>query len=379
MSNKLNILYDGNHYCFKCVSVYEGIDGKKLFQLEKERESFLRLLTYNFLSEIYKFKGVIDKIIFVRDSKSWRYNFYDEYKSNRELKPDINWDNFQIVVNEFYKILSDLNIIVSRVEEAEGDDMIFGWVNYFKNNNESCVILSSDRDLLQLLYHVNNNFCIQYDSRYSTIFGLDSFNTQITKERIDKIVDIFSISDDVYTSDIDSDIKKTITALFKKGNKFISIDVNQFVLEKILKGDKGDTVPAAYSIVKNKKTYGIGDKSLGIICELLKNNNITLNKILDESAIDPTANIIYDFFSNKKSKVPIEKDCTLDDVIKNIKRNIKIMYLSDKTIPQDLLSRMNESINSIESKEIDFRKMVSTDVILEKYITVNKMTYAKLF
>jgi len=103
---------------------------------------------------IKKFKVDKSNVFFLRDgSQIWRYKFYKDYKSNRQLAepndlkapgPVFKWTNENCLTD--YKVIRD--------DEAEADDLAYILVNYLKGiTNDSCdiTIITGDKDFVQLL------------------------------------------------------------------------------------------------------------------------------------------------------------------------------------------------------------------------------------
>lgn len=337
---KFNLIIDGNGFMHKCISLHDGISGKKMFFPEKETKKVEKILYTTFLSEINKFKPFIDKIVLVQDSRSWRYEFYEKYKGNRKVKEDIHWDNYVTVYTNFYKKLESSGVILSKIDSAEGDDLIYSWVNKFKIENEPTVILASDRDLLQLLGFNRNWFSILIDSRSETIFGTKTFYEKLDKKHeYDKIVSFFDISKPD-EDEIDDNLKATIKSLLKKGYKFTPVDIDKFLFRKILEGDSGDNIKSAFHVLKNEKTYGIGEKSLDILTETFSKNSFSFNDFYDLKKINVISEVVYKYMK----KIDKQDLVTKEDVINNINLNLKLMVLNDKFIPQNLQDNMNSDI-----------------------------------
>ena len=98
-----------------------------------------------------------DHVVFCLEGRSWRKDFYEPYKANRQVARDkmtvteseedkIFWEIF----DEFKDFVTDkTNCTVMRHHELEADDLIAGWVQAHPNDNH--VIISTDGDFAQLI------------------------------------------------------------------------------------------------------------------------------------------------------------------------------------------------------------------------------------
>lgn len=108
-----------------------------------------------------------NKIIIACDSKvNWRKDLFPYYKYNRKKSRDnsnIDWskifENFEIIKDEIKQVFKHYKTI--EVEGAEADDIIYCTAKYCYNRNEKLLIISSDKDLVQLQKYNNIK---QFDS-----------------------------------------------------------------------------------------------------------------------------------------------------------------------------------------------------------------------
>jgi 5'-3' exonuclease len=107
------------------------------------------------------------KVILVFDEKgSWRYDVYDRYKESRKAFKEnsvVDFEKFYPVFNGFRDDIKEFfsNIYVISGSKCEGDDIIAVLVRQiFAKNGDEVTIISSDRDMNQLL-SLNN--VKQYD------------------------------------------------------------------------------------------------------------------------------------------------------------------------------------------------------------------------
>jgi 5'-3' exonuclease len=98
-----------------------------------------------------------DHVVFCLEGRSWRKDFYEPYKRNRQVARDkmtvteseedtVFWEIF----DEFKNFVSEkTNCTVMRHPQLEADDLIAGWVQSHPNDNH--VIISTDGDFAQLI------------------------------------------------------------------------------------------------------------------------------------------------------------------------------------------------------------------------------------
>ena len=98
-----------------------------------------------------------DHVVFCLEGRSWRKDFYEPYKRNRQVARDkltvqeseedtAFWEIF----DEFKNFVTEkTNCTVMRHPQLEADDLIAGWVQ--AHPNDSHVIISTDGDFAQLI------------------------------------------------------------------------------------------------------------------------------------------------------------------------------------------------------------------------------------
>lgn len=132
----------------------------------KVEEDLLRHMVLNSLrSYNVKFrKEYGDMIIACDDRKFWRREIFPYYKANRKKardKSDIDWTS---VFEAMHKIREELKEYfpyrVIQADGAEADDVIGTLVEKFGNTSEKILILSGDKDFIQLQTYMN---VTQYD------------------------------------------------------------------------------------------------------------------------------------------------------------------------------------------------------------------------
>ena len=151
----MNILFDGNYLFHKTFSVfstyYKGQDLGEVLRDEEKKQVFIRKLVIEICHTVRSFDDV-EKVIVVFDTHSWRYNFYPDYKYALTRVRDDYYKEFIRVLDEFEQFLRKKGVIVSRVEGAEGDDLMYIWSVYFDAVcGEELLIVTGDSDIRQIM------------------------------------------------------------------------------------------------------------------------------------------------------------------------------------------------------------------------------------
>lgn len=106
---------------------------------------------YGFLNVLLKYldseKPDYVAVAFDKKGRAVRKSEYEEYKANRRPMPD----SLQVQIPYVREILNALNITILEHEGYEADDVIGTLVNRFKDQDLEIVIITGDRDTLQLL------------------------------------------------------------------------------------------------------------------------------------------------------------------------------------------------------------------------------------
>jgi len=103
-----------------------------------------------------KFKKEYGEIVLATDSRSWRKDYYPEYKANRKTsreKSDMDWtEAFRIITMIREEIKENFPYKVVHIEGCEADDIIGTLVEntHEFGNYENVLIVSSDKDFVQL-------------------------------------------------------------------------------------------------------------------------------------------------------------------------------------------------------------------------------------
>lgn len=254
-------------------------------------ENLLRHMILNTIrSNNVKFKDEYGELVIACDDrKYWRREVFPYYKANRKKareKSDIDWNT---VFNSLNKIREELKTFfpyrVIQVEGAEADDVIGSLVQEFGNTSEKILILSGDKDFMQLQAYMNVK---QYDP-----------------------------------------VRK----------KFLTTnDPDRFVREHIMKGDLGDGIPNFLSpdncLVVGVRQRPLGQKKLDVwanlkpaeFCDEGMLRNYMRNQQLVDLTYIPEAiklNVIEEYNSQSNKSRKHIFNYFMENKLKNLLENIQ--------------------------------------------------------
>jgi 5'-3' exonuclease len=226
------ILIDLNQVCI--ANILQEI--KQLKKIEPLLVKHMILSTLLFYRR--KFRDQYGDLVICCDSKkSWRRDIFPFYKANRKstrAKDDIDWNGIFEVINSITQDLkSKFPYAVISVDQAEADDII-GVLskNYYRN--EKIMIVSSDKDFLQLQKYYSVE---QYSPTQKKLLQSSS-PYQYLKEHIMKGdrgdgIPNFLSDDDTYVTD-----KRSKKILKTKLEAWKNLDPTEFCNEKMMRGWK---------------------------------------------------------------------------------------------------------------------------------------------
>ncbi len=335
MQAKYALILDGNYILNKNVfsldrmkSLYGGLPISLVANFRKYTN--MRGFEYNF---------------FISDSKlpSWRKALYSDYKGKRHKSEDIDWKYVYDIYGTFKQTLvdEDKSIVLER-DHIEGDDWIYAVVKKLNAMGIGAIIISADHDLFQLLKisYANNYMNMQIDDKsgHETLFVPDGYMRFLSKNNDgSKEEDLFDLPPADSFNPLDLVSKYTV----------VEIDPDKELFKKIVEGDKkSDNIPSIYTYPKIIKTgetrmMGIGDVTGNKMYELFINAGKQVNTN-SPIPIDKDVISYYEQIKNIKFSEDEEKK-----VVNNLIRNIKLIYLHHKYIPEELKNKMVEDLSKI--------------------------------
>ena len=361
MGAKINIAIDGNFLAFAEFSLYSGY-GKYPQPLgdERKRAGFIQGLVNRIF---YTINGIPKggRLVFCLDSKSWRREVDRLYKESREDEKGNKGIMDKETKEIFYQVLADLGevleqagICVSKVQGAEGDDLLFKWAKHFNNNGENCIIITGDKDLTQNISGPSEAWTIVWNPKTNSnkIYAVDGWLSSLSKESGNSIFD-FTLNDD--SGDMLKHIRDNSINVEYMSPSF-------YVLRKILVGDDGDDVPAVWEVKKPKtdpqeedKFIRVTDKKAEKILEHIMNkfslnNKTCLDKWNDEEFQDELAGCILRVMGDvdgKEQRLQVKKRLSL---------NAKLVWLHEDQIPFNIQEMIKENIDKSLMLEMDKSK-----------------------
>ena len=201
-------------------------------------EDLLRHMILNSIrSYNVKFKNEFGEMIIACDAgNNWRRQVFPYYKANRRKsreKSEINWTAVFETMNKVRDELKEFfPYRVIRVDGAEADDVIGTLAQTYGNTNEKILILSGDKDFVQLQSYMNVQQFDPVQKKWRKTNDVDKFiKEHIIRGDIGDGVPNFLSSDDTF---VVGARQKPISQ--KKLDSWLTMDPKDFCDEKMLRG-----------------------------------------------------------------------------------------------------------------------------------------------
>ena len=314
-----------------CDLIIDGnyILSKNTFTLHKNNLLFGALHkslenTVNNYRKWYPFANVY----LVSDSKekSWRKQLTTNYKATRKKDSDIDW---QFVYNAYGEFKDSMKSLVKVLEapHVEGDDWISFLVTKANKEGRSAIIVSNDYDIKQIVnYGLEPLYInIMTNEMYNKEKLFLPRNYQVFLNKVSKLP-----SDDIFELNDNSDFLLLLDRFINK-YEINEIDPVESLIIKVISGDISDNIGAVWSVVKNGKKRGIGDKGAKTIYDeyLQEFGEVNLG---DPDLYENIADLICE--KKKLSKTQIES------IVENIKANMRLIDLRLHNLPDEIINKM---------------------------------------
>ena len=330
----INILIDGNYIFHKTFGIFAGygnVDPGKVLKNKSDQAMFIRKISTDLTASL-KTLPVGGRLVFTSDSRSWRKDVEIEdggYKSGRVKDENVDWTVFFELMQAFGSHLEKMGFIFSKIEGAEGDDLLLYWSQRFNDEGQSCIIISGDKDLHQLarmkgpdvwtaVWNSNSKKNILSVPRGWKENWLNEARTEVS---------IFNMGSTI------SPEKERLKDFIKKVD-IEEIDSFPFIFNKILIGDKGDSVPSVWEYESSGKTMRFTPKSAEKIYNFFlesKWKDVPMKFLSeDEDFLNWISPLILKISKGVDSTENRKK------VKSNFLRNLKLMWLEDSVIPENV-------------------------------------------
>jgi 5'-3' exonuclease len=352
---KLNLVIDASGIFYRSlftIGNYGTKKGDKLLASEESKGILMRKLATDFAALVKSVENV-NRVIVCLDSSSWRKKILIEdggYKGTRKKdESTIDWSAFFDLTAEFVEILGSKGYIISKVKDAEADDLLYFWSRELNLNGESVVLVTGDRDLHQVIQSCENgSFTVALDpvaQRRKILLTRETFENRTLTEDTGE-VDLFN--PDSWSSS-SGDILENLIAK----NDHLIIDPIEVATKKVLLGDAGDAVPGVITWIDKKditKTRSMTESKLAKVLSTLP--PVTW-QILKEGKL-------VDFFTESVNAV-MKMNLDPKEVQKKIERNIKLVVLDKEIIPHEIYEDFKVLADAVTSSPVNMAR----DQILE--------------
>jgi len=309
---------------------------KNIFTLIKTNSlygDFFKALDNNI--QKYVSMADFDKVILVSDSrrKSWRKRLHTEYKGQRTTDPTIDWEwiyqSYQIWKEES---ATNYGYTVLESDSIEGDDWISSLTYQVWKSNSSAVIISSDKDMGQLLKWSQNGIIFQIEDTHGKERVYMPHGWQLYKQSLQTTED-----DDPFQLDGKTEWQSFINTISHWS--IVDTDPVQSLVTKLIKGDKSDNIESVYQkVIKDGKIQNIGDAGADKIWTLYT-EQYGNDKSDSEQFYQNLAECVC-----KVNKLESDKR---DGIIKKLKWNRQLIELHHKWLPDDIKERIVEQLEKI--------------------------------
>lgn len=356
----INVVFDLSNMFFRSMFIVGGYGSKNYtFDNQYEIDQLMRKVSTDISYIVRQINP--SRVILALDSRSWRKDIEIEenegYKGNREKSGHINWDNVYATMKEFGEILDSNGFIVTKIENAEADDIMALWNNeLLRKEGQHVVMVSSDEDIRQLVAFYQckpgkTSFSVAYNPFASgktskKLYVPDMFEEWINTEDVG----------DIFNRAIDIDKQDFMRLRDSEKLEIERVDGNYIALRKVLCGDNGDNVPSIYSW--NTVDKKGNDKTVRITESKAK-------KIIEALGIKDIWDLEERHKDLKKAFEEMSGQEIGFNVLERIRRQVKLVVLSEILFPKDIVDSFNEEVGEQLKKPNVQPQSLNVNSILE--------------
>ena len=346
---RFTLIIDGHNFFFRCLwSTFKQGKKSKLLTTNKELDMYEKKLMVDFCSVMKQLNPIINDVVFVEDSHSWRKEMLlqQEYKGNRKkVQDNIDRNGFSTVISNFTETLINLGIKVSQVERTEGDDLIAAWCKNLFDEDKSSLIFSTDRDLTQLLKCVNDVHVIQYSPVQNKLYVCPE-TKQVIDDLNNKEITQENLFDEIFTISIENNPFQNFVETTS-----VEVIIPEYVrFTKIVGGDTSDNIYPVYykPATETTRSKGLGTKTVDKIYHSFKDKlgcEFDYHIYFNDDAMKILCNTIYEVANIK------DEEFTKRMLFENIKTNNSLVSLTSESIPEDVVENMFQNIEWEKQKK----------------------------
>lgn len=362
---RFTLIIDGHNFFYRSLWSNFRQGGKtKVLSTQKDRDAYEKKLMLDFCSVIKQVNPIINDVVFVEDSHSWRKDLLlqQEYKGNRKkIQEDIDRKGFDATIANFTDTLKSIGVKVSQAERSEGDDLIYAWSDYLFNEGKSSLIISTDRDLNQLVKCVDDVHIIQYGPVNNKLWVSDGSNMIIQKLNEKHEITQENLFDELFVVSIENDP----FSRFVETTNIEVVDPEKVRFMKIVGGDTSDNIFPVYykSGTETTRAKGLGPKTVEKIYNQFKEKlgcEFDYHIYNQEDTIKLLCNIIYDV-----AKIN-DEEFTRRMLFENIKTNTSLVSLTNESIPEDVMRNMSADIDIENAKNPVISSKITKELMFSK-------------
>jgi 5'-3' exonuclease len=352
---KLNFIVDISGIFYRSlftVGNYGTKKGQRLLSSEDSKGVFMRKLATDFAALVRSVENV-DRVIVCLDSSSWRKKILIEdggYKGTRKKDDSlIDWDSFFALTQEFTEILGQKGYLLSKVKDAEADDLLYLWSKKLNAAGEAVVLITGDKDLHQVVnLHENGAWTVALDP---VAQRRKVYLTQETQNCSHDTIEPGEV--DFFNPDSWNSAPGDILFSLLDKNDVQVIDPVEVATRKVLLGDNGDAVPgiATWKDAKDEtKIRSLTDAKLKKVLEPLP--PLTWQNLRRGEHIEELTKSLNDV--TKLSYTP-------EEIQKKIERNVTLVVLHEDIIPLEIQETFASLFEEVASSPV----RLARNVILE--------------
>ena len=362
---RFTLIIDGHNFFYRSLwSAFRQGSKSKILTTQKDIDSFEKKLMLDFCNVIKQVNPIINDVVFVEDSHSWRKDLLlqQEYKGNRKkIQEDIDRKGFDTVIANFTDTLRSVGVKVSMADRSEGDDLIYAWSDRLFNEGKSSLIYSTDRDLNQLVKCVNDVHIIQYGPVNNKLWVSEGSDRIIKGLGEKRDVTQENLFNEIFTISIENDPFER----FVEGVTIEVVDPEKVRFMKIVGGDASDNIFPVYykAATETTRAKGLGPKTVEKIYEQFKEKlgcEFDYHIYNQEDTIKLLCNVIYDV-----AKIN-DEEFTRRMLFENIKTNTSLVSLTNESIPEDVLQNMDVDIDMVDAKNPVISSKITKESIFSK-------------